>query len=175
METKKCPKCQLVNWSSSAVCKRCQSSLDGDQLESLRELGRKNRNAALAVNRGFDIVVTQDVKKDAWKKIKWGSVISIVGFTLTFGMIYIGMAERLNLANGGSKNLVAILSIFTLLPLAAVSAGIIELATGMSIFKIIEKWEELPQWLGWLIGFAVFFLIISVIIFVAAVVIINFF
>lgn len=175
METKKCPKCQLVNWSSSAVCKRCQASLDGDPLESVRELGRKNRDAALAVNRGFAAsIATGDVKKDAWKKIKWGSLAAFVGFALTFGMIYLGMSERINLANGGSKKLVGILSIFTLLPSTAVIAGIIELATGVSIFKIIEKWEQLPQWLGWLIGFAVFFLVISVIIFVAAVVIINF-
>jgi RNA polymerase subunit RPABC4/transcription elongation factor Spt4 len=28
METKKCPKCNLVNWSTNKACKRCNSHLD---------------------------------------------------------------------------------------------------------------------------------------------------
>lgn len=176
MDTNKCSKCGLINWSSETFCKRCHSSLDKGQNECVFENTGNNRKTAFSANPGAEVTaVTGDVKKMRGKKIKWGSIIAFAGFALLFGAIYFGMSDNLNLANGRSKKLVGIVSIFTLLPSAAIIAGFIELMTGVSIFEIIEKWEQLPQWLGWLIGFAVFFLIIFVIIIVAAVVIVNFF
>ncbi len=177
MKTIKCPKCKLVNWSSD-VCKRCNSSLTGDDSEIKNTFNRreKTQSAAFSTDRGFPAAFAEsgDVKKDAWKKIKWGSIVAIVGFALTFLTIYFGKFPNLAAGETGKK-IVALFSLITLLPLAAVLAGFIELATGVPIFKIIEKWEQLPQWLGWLIGIGVFILIIFVIFFVAAIVILNFF
>lgn len=171
MQTKKCPKCQLVNWLSSAVCMRCGFSFTNNFAESFVDNSRIVQRNGITVNQNIDSEDSpENVKKNAWSKIKWGLIISVITTSITVGVFSIGGFE-----GDGYINKVKFFSLITLLPPAAVLAGIIELITGISIFKIIEKWEHLPHWLGWLIGIMVFFLVLFVIIFVAAVIIFNFF
>lgn len=158
----KCPKCQFTNRPSATICKNCSFSLTFDaKINST--VGSSN------------LISKDDVKIGAYKKIKWGAALSILGFFLTFVAIKFGVFEGYSNTDPLYLKLARLFSLISLLPVAALFAGVIELLTGISIFKIIEKWEELPHWLGWLIGIGVFFLIITIILVVAAVIILNFF
>jgi hypothetical protein len=153
----------MVNFLSNLNCKRCQLPLtEGRNTEKFED----NRNPLNSTS----IIDTSpnELKYKAWKKIKLGLLISIVGFAITAVAISLGFFE-----GSFSKRKVGLFSMITLLPLSAVLAGIIELITGFSIFDIVEKWEKLPQWLGWLIGIGVFFLIIFLIIFLAVIAIMT--
>ncbi len=149
----------MVNFATDLACKRCKFPLTEDRNAGNIET---SRNPLYSINPTE--ISPDELKRKAWKKIKWGLIISIVGFAITIGAISLGIFE-----GTGYIRKVKLFSLITLLPLSAVLAGIIELITGFSIFDIIEKWEKLPQWLGWLIGIGVFFLIIFIIIFIAVV------
>jgi hypothetical protein len=175
MKSIKCPNCGSVSSATQSTCKRCGVSLNNANNSESTYNSRKPQNAVFATNLNSAFMdESETVKKDAWKKIKWGLLIAIIGFALTTLTIYLGKFPNLAAGETGKK-IVALFSLITLLPLAVVLAGIIELISGVSIFKIIEKWEELPQWLGWLIGISVFLLFITLIMVVAAVIIFNFF
>lgn len=176
MKSVKCPNCGLVSFQTQNTCKRCGFSFGANNSENNYGNNRKVQTLAFSANSNSTAVSEpENIKDAAGKKIKWGLIISIIGFAITFGAISLGFFDGSSNTERGYITSVKFFSLITLLPLAAVLAGMIELVTGISIFEIIEKWEELPQWLGWLIGIGVFFLVIFVIMFVAAVVIFNFF
>lgn len=160
MKSIKCPTCGLVSFAGQSTCKRC-----------LREFDFADGNQS-----GAAVLTTESpLKTKAMKKIKWGLVLSLVGFGLTFGAISLGVFDGFANTDREYLRRVRPFSLVTLLPLAAVAAGIIELAAGVSILDIIDKWEQLPSWLGWLIGISVFVVVVAVVLFVSAVVIFNFF
>jgi hypothetical protein len=168
METKKCPKCQLVNWLSANICKRCSFSFTNTAMNESFQINNLNtQKIAFSAN--------QDVKGNAWKKIKWGLIISIIGFAITSGAIYLGVFQGYENTDNTYLKLAKLFSLITFLPLSFVLAGAIEIITGLPISDIIKKWEELPHWLGWLLGISVFLLIVTLIIVVAAVILFNFF
>jgi hypothetical protein len=176
MKSIKCAKCGLVNFETQPVCKRCGVSLAVNGSKDIYSINKKTQEFVFTADRNSIAVnEPENVKDKAWKKIKWGLIISFVGFAITFGAISLGVFAGYDNTDREYLTRVKAFSFITLLPLAAVLAGIIELVTGISIFKIIEKWEELPEWLGWLIGISAFLLIITVIMVVAAVIIFNFF
>lgn len=175
MKSIKCSNCGLVSFATQPTCKRCGFSYNYNGSENTYN-NRTTQNTVFSTNLNSSITIkSENIKNDAWKKIKWGLIISIVGFAITFGAINSGFFDGYSNTDREYIGKVKIFSFITLLPLSAVFAGIIELITGFSIFKIIEKWEELPQWLGWLIGISVFLLIITVMMVGTAVIIFNFF
>lgn len=176
MKSVKCPNCGSVSSQMQKSCKRCSFSFTSKPSENSYGNGKKIRNLAFSTGNGSVAVVEADeFNIAAWRKIKSGLIISILGFALTSVAIYFEVFRGYENADEAYITLVKIFSLVTILPSLIVLAGVIEVVSGISIFKIIEKWEEMPHWMGLLIAFGASVLILFVILFVAAVVIFNLF
>lgn len=166
----------MVSFQTQNSCKHCRFSFAISASENSYGNNKKIRNLVFSTGNGsIANVEIDDFNIGAWRKIKWGLVISIIGFALTSVAVYFEVFKGYENADEAYINLVKLFSLITILPLLIVLAGVIECVSGISIFKIIEKWEEMPHWMGLLIAFGASVLILFVILFAAAVVIFNLF
>ncbi|MBS1797356.1 MAG: hypothetical protein JSS81_26270 [Acidobacteria bacterium] len=167
MNTINCPQCRLTQWATTLACQRCGYDLD-DRRKA--DFVRRQRSETDEIALDEPELTGAELKRAALKKIVWGGGIAFFTIALLFVAALSGF-----FTDDPRFNKVKIFSVITIFPLGAAVSGLIELATGLSIFTIIRKWGELPSWLAWLIGIVVFLLVLVVILGGALIVVLNFF
>ncbi len=138
MSSIKCPKCGFVTRAGATKCKRCGASIVSLHPSSSVEDRTVSTTDGLHSNR--------DVRRDGWKKIKTGAIV-----TALYTGVLIGAAIA-----GYKITFRPIAVVPGLLPVAWLLAGVLQIVTGVPFEDLSRRWDDLAGWQRGVIGISVF-------------------